>query len=295
MWQTLFTTVAIIGFSGAIFTNLPTVLNQANDASAAVSTQVLNSMANGIQRDSNQGSTPLDTVSNALWTALAKDPYLMLEFGNVKDGEANFDKVMQMDDSQRQQWFKDQTISSSQSRDEKFKYLITTSDGIGQRATDILVILILGLVFALMLAYYAFQLVWWQFVALARGLMAAAYLLVSLWPEHGFREVGKWAFGCVEAFVYKVIMTIALGSILVMYMGINHAMPQLGWLATPLMQIAMIIAVWAAIKEFKGKALGLPLPNGHTLGGAGRTPGAEEGQQALRVGTAVAGAVATGG
>ena len=124
-----------------------------------------------------------------------------------------------------------------------------------------------------MLGYYAFQLVWWQFVALARGMMAASFLLVSLWPEHGFREVGKWAFSCVEAFVYKVIMTIALGSILVMYMGISNAMPQLGWLATLLMQIAMIIAVWATIKELKGKALGLPLPSGHVLGGGGRTSG----------------------
>ena len=298
MWQTVFATITIIGISGAIFTNMPSILNNANNASAQVSTQVLDTMASGINQGSSSGQSALDTVSSALWTALAKDPYLMLEFGDIQDGNANFDKVMQMDDQQRQDWFNSQTTNQAGTAQNQPKYPITTSDGLGTRATDLTVIIILGLVFALMLGYYAFQLVWWQFVALARGMMAASFLLVSLWPEHGFREVGKWAFSCVEAFVYKVIMTIALGSILVMYMGISNAMPQLGWLATLLMQIAMIIAVWATIKELKGKALGLPLPSGHVLGGGGRTSGAEEGQQAqqaLRIGTAVAGAVATGG
>ncbi|MFD1675625.1 hypothetical protein [Alicyclobacillus fodiniaquatilis] len=295
MWGTVFTTIAIIGIAGAVFSNMPALLNGANEASAQVSTQVLDTMSSGMNQGSTDGQSALDTVSSALWTALAKDPYLMLEFGNIKDGKKNFNTIMPMDDQQRQNWFNNQTTEQGLgSRLSTPKYSITTSIGLGTRATDLVVIFIVGLVFSVMLAYYAFQLVWWQFVALARGMMAASFLLVSLWPEHGLREVGKWAFSCIEAFVYKVVMTIALGSILVMYMGITNAMSQLGWLPTLLMQIAMIIAVWTTIKELKGKALGLPLPSGHVLGGGGPTPGAEEGQKSLRVGTALAGAMATG-
>ena len=113
MWQTVFATITIIGISGAIFTNMPSILNNANNASAQVSTQVLDTMASGINQGSSSGQSAIDTVSSALWTALAKEPYLMLEFGNIQDGNANFDKVMQMDDKQRQDWFNSQTTNQA--------------------------------------------------------------------------------------------------------------------------------------------------------------------------------------
>lgn len=289
MWMTVISTFSIIAIAGTLFAHMPQALNTVNNASAEVSTSVLNAMTSGIP--GGNGGNAVNSLSTSLWNALVKDPYLMLEFGSTQQNEEhNFQQLMAngSDEGSRTTWFQNHQNDSS------INYTLVTPDGTGQRTTYLFVTFVMGIVFAIMLGGFSFFIVWWQFVALARTTMAASYLLIALWPEHGFREVMRWGWSAFSALLYRIILSMALGLMLVLYAGIQSAMPNIGWLATLLMEIAMITAVWHEIKQFRNKALVLPLPDGDRLGGTEETPGSEHTGKLLGLGKFAA-EVITGG
>lgn len=156
---------------------------------------------------------------------------------------------------------------------------LTTAGALGTRFVYEFIMLVLGLVFLVAIGLIGFAALWWQFVAMARAVVAAFTLLVALWPEHGLPYFWHWLWEVISALAYHIFLAAILALGLVLYIGILALVPSQGWIPTLLLAIAMMSAIYYVAQQVRQTLFALKLPNGQVLGGTEETPGASAGQR----------------
>ncbi|WP_028775995.1 hypothetical protein [Shimazuella kribbensis] len=147
----------------------------------------------------------------------------------------------------------------------KMKWM--TADKAPQRLSHSIIIMMFSFVAMMCFAYIAFLTIIWQFIALGRGLLAAVYLLISLWPGYGMKEAAMWGWSMIQALFMKVFYTIVLAIYIKMVTALASKADDIGFLNIWLLAIGMFIGLIIAMRELRTRLSNIPLGNGMFLQG----------------------------
>ncbi|MCH5584190.1 hypothetical protein MK805_04310 [Shimazuella sp. AN120528] len=156
---------------------------------------------------------------------------------------------------------------------DKMKWM--TADKAPERLGNSIIIIVFSLIAMICFVYIAFLTIIWQFIALGRGLLAAVYLLISLWPGYGMKEAATWGWSMIQALFMKVFYTIILAVYIIMVTALSSKTDEIGFLNIWLLAIGLFVGLKIALSELRTKLSNIPLGNGIFL--QGTTNEAEQG------------------
>jgi hypothetical protein len=281
LWSTFLNSIIIIGLSGYLFANLPTFLQSVNNASTDVSITILSGLVGQVPEEelaNADAKAHREAAKNAMddnMSGILLDlPYILINFGNPNianrigvegllekgyDSGPRVDYLMkkyeQMDDDgkRQMQWM--------------------TANKAPERLANSVVIMIFAFAAGICFCIVAALTIIWQFIALGRGLLAAIYLLISLWPEYGMKEAFLWLWSMIQALFMKVFYSIVLAIYIIMVVALAAEVEEMGFLLLWFLAIGMFIGLAIALKELRQKLESIPFGNG--VFGKGTTNEAE--------------------
>lgn len=348
LWTTFTNSLIIIALSSTLFANLGNYLQTLSNASTYTSVTILSGLSdlNAPSYNPNAPNSQQQAYS-AMESSLAgiflKLPFQMVEFGSMDFANAN---NFQPPKGNLPSWFPTSPTTTTTGQSPSYhnwSLLLTLGSDMNSRreviqnayaaekddnakkkylwflpdeAVDRFVTTSLSTAASFAglccFLYISILTIIWQFIAIGRGLLAALYLLMGLWPGYGMKEAAQWAWSLVQAMFMKVFYTIILAVYINMIAAIADEADSIsinagsgffngiiGALTVWLLAVGVFIGLMLALKDLRQKLTNIPLGNGMFLKGA--TNEAEQvfdkvkemGQKGLGYGTAIAGA-ATG-
>ena len=306
LWSTLMNSLIIIALSATLFTNLPTFLQAVSNASTNVSVTILSGLVNQNHDAELNGATAknhrqvaLNVMEDNMSGILLDLPYILINFGSPALANAiGIDNVLKhgTNGEERNKALSRAYNSFDEDGRNQMKWL--TAEKAPQRLANSVVIMIFAAACGICFCIIAALTIIWQFIALGRGLLAAIYLVIGLWPEYGMKEFFLWLWSMIQALFMKVFYTIILAIYIIMVVALASKVDEMGFLLLWLLAIGMFIGLMIALKELREKLTSIPFGNG--VFGKGATNDAEQvlekfksaGEKALGYGTAVAGMAA---
>jgi hypothetical protein len=306
LWSTFLNSIIIIALSATLFTNLPTFLQSVSNASTDVSVTILSGLVNQNSPENGNNTTAethrdaaLNTMEDNMSGILLDLPYVLINFGSPKLANAiGIDNVLKHGTNGEK---RNEALQSAYKRlddDGKKQMEWMTSAKAPERLANSVIIMLFALAVGICFCIVAALCIIWQFIALGRGLLAAVYLVIGLWPEYGLKEFFLWFWSMIQALFMKVFYTIVLAIYIIMVVALASEVDDMGFLLLWLLAIGMFIGLAIALKELREKLTSIPLGNGVFL--KGTTNEAEQvlekvknaGEKALGYGTAIAGMAA---
>jgi hypothetical protein len=281
LWSTFLNSIIIIGLSGYLFANLPTFLQSVNNASTDVSITILSGLVGQVPEEelaNADAKTHREAAKNAMddnMSGILLDlPYILINFGNPNianrigvEGllEKGYDSGPRVDYLMKQYEKMDD--------DGKRQMQWMTANKAPERLANSVVIMIFAFAAGICFCIVAALTIIWQFIALGRGLLAAIYLLISLWPEYGMKEAFLWLWSMIQALFMKVFYSIVLAIYIIMVVALAAEVEEMGFLLLWFLAIGMFIGLAIALKELRQKLESIPFGNG--VFGKGTTNEAE--------------------
>ncbi|WP_028778217.1 hypothetical protein [Shimazuella kribbensis] len=308
LWSTFINSLIIIALSATVFTQLPTFLQTVSNASTDVSITILSGLVGQDPSKELNEATPsthrdvaLRQMNDSMNGILLDLPYILINFGNPnianKIGiDGLLKKGYDFGSVDRSNYLKERydAFKKENNKDAMKQMQWMTAEKAPQRLANTVVIMLFAFATGVCFCIIAALTIIWQFIALGRGLLAALYLLISLWPEYGMKEAFLWLWSMIQALFMKVFYSIILAIYIIMVVALAAEVEEMGFLLLWLLAIGMFIGLMIALKEFRQKLESIPFGNG--VFGKGATneaenvlkKGAELGLAAAGIGAAVA-------
>ncbi|MFD1394200.1 hypothetical protein ACFQ40_00045 [Kroppenstedtia eburnea] len=320
----LFRNVAIVALAGYLVSLVPVYAEKSYEASSVLSDYILLGLLKVSENDPaieeqitreevSQGrEDAVKRVLNQLNQELYYKPYLVLQFGTVKNGEkyiGEFFKYGKTDEEKRVEWF----TAYNKEREEKYPkrkvfvdhksgqakesgFEMVTAQGFFKRLGYLGFIVVCGVAILVVICYYVWKMIKWFFIGFGRSLVFVWYLLMAMVSRSGSKKITDWGLGTTFAFFMKVILAMVLGILITIYTILRdfevEAAGEFSWMVAygtrTLLVLGAFVAIWIVSKQIKAEAEEL-------MGPAAREPEVKQANHWLRRGTKLATGTIAGG
>lgn len=212
----------------------------------------------------------IHNVDDAIWKSLVYEPYMIANFGSKKAGTRYFSGLMEQEGYEKRiKYLREQGIAEDGKVEEGHEDLKPfTTEGFGERAVNVLVTVLMGIIPCLALMAFAFLVLYWTAIAMGCAILGVIYLLLAFWPGWGFGEVGRWLYRTFTGLFMKVFYAIVLSIFLAIWILIQPGgahLTSLGLGGRIIVILFLLFGFWTSVEALRRKLTNVPTLSGGTL------------------------------
>ncbi|SHF23308.1 hypothetical protein SAMN05444392_11160 [Seinonella peptonophila] len=253
--------VILTAVTPLLITSLPSYLDQANRIATSVSSDLMGRMLVRSKNSLEKSTTAQQSqkiIADTIWDSLAKQPYLVINFGSVSQGKKYFSSLMEHGTergkriSKLREWGK---IDAETGVAKNKMFTIFTFDGSGERSAKLYCILLLITVPIYLMVAMSIMILIWKARAVGRSLFFIFDGLLSLYPNYGVRHVMQSVVQVFSAILMVIIYSTALSIFFALWTRLLKAKPfgSASFADQVFLILLLIVGLWTAAKELSGR------------------------------------------